>query len=88
MTISTIESVLLADVCGGGPNTTTTTNGRTTRTSERSDYAYCVDNVRDNCRAANPGVLWGTNESAAARCQLDNQPKQCGTPPPPAKETP
>ncbi len=72
----------LARVLGGTEvNKTRVTTPDKTYESERSNYAYCVDSVRQACRAANPGWLWGTNERAAAACQLENQPRSCPLPP-------
>jgi len=71
----------LAHVCGGGetaPNVSTFTGSDGSKmTQARTDYAYCVDAVKQNCRDANPGMLWGTNEQGAAQCALDNLPKAC-----------
>jgi hypothetical protein len=70
------------ELVSGGQNTVTTTspNGNSQSTT-RSDYAFCADTVTQACRTASPGMLWGTNESKAAQCTIDNLPKACGLPP-------
>jgi hypothetical protein len=50
----------LASVVGGGdgqegPNTTTTTDSSGTKRTARTNYAYCLDKVKENCRAENAG---------------------------------
>lgn len=76
-----LERAELASVFGGSdaaPNVQTYEGSDGSKMSqERTDYAYCVDAVQKNCAAANPGMLWGTNEKAAAACTLDNLPKAC-----------
>jgi hypothetical protein len=71
----------LARVVGGGstaPNVSTYKGKDGTEVSQqRTDFAYCVDAVKQNCRDANPGMFWGTNEGRAAQCTLDNLPKAC-----------
>ncbi len=44
--------------------------------SERTDYGYCVDKVRQDCSTANTG-WFGTNRAAAAKCALDHLPTTC-----------
>ena len=76
-----MEPAQLARVVGGvdpAPNRSSYRgNDGTEVRTERTDYAYCVDAVRQNCRDANPGLLWGTNERAAAQCALREQPAAC-----------
>ena len=78
-----IDLLELATVTGGAEQNIsrkTEPDGTTTET-KRSNYAYCVDTVRDACRATNPGFLWGTNEKGAAQCQLERTEPTCGKPP-------
>lgn len=80
MTVLALDREALAAVLGGAsaPNITSYKgNDGSTAYTARTDYAYCVDAVKQNCAAANPGLLWGTNEKGAAQCTLDNLPKAC-----------
>jgi hypothetical protein len=76
-----VEMAQLELVSGGGQNTVTTRNANGEQTSSQTDYAYCVDKVAQACRTSNPGMLWGTNETKAAQCQVQAMPVACGLPP-------
>ena len=82
--LMTIDETVLTFV-HGGQNSTTTTDGRGSKTEQRTDYAYCVDSVKRSCDAANPGFLWGTDERKSAQCRLEETPRICGQPPLPSK---
>ncbi|MEZ4361115.1 MAG: hypothetical protein R3B48_13100 [Kofleriaceae bacterium] len=71
------------ELVAGGQNTTTVRNSQGERSTNRTDYAYCTDKVTQACNTANPGMLWGTNETKAAQCTLQNLPVACGQPPTP-----
>lgn len=84
-----LDPSLLARVTGGAgeesaPNVTRIkkTDGTEVYTA-RTERGYCQDLLERNCRAANPGLLWGTNEKAAAQCYV----KQVDTTCPPSLST-
>ena len=75
---------LLARVTGGAgeeppaPNITRVKKADGTEVyTARTNRAYCEDRITQLCRDANPGLLWGTNERAAAECALREIPKTC-----------
>lgn len=80
---------LLARVTGGAgeesaPNVTTIKKADGTDVyTARTERGYCQDLLERNCRAANPGLLWGTNEKAAGQCYV----KQVDTTCPPSLST-
>lgn len=73
----------LARVTGGAgeetaPNVTRIKKADGTEAyTARTNRAYCEDRITQLCRDANPGMLWGTNEQAAANCALKEIPKSC-----------
>jgi hypothetical protein len=81
--LETLDVDTLLGVSGGqqAPNTTTVTNGDQTVSTQRTDYGYCVDTVRQSCTQANTH-LFGlyTDQRSAAQCRIQEMPRVCGTP--------
>jgi hypothetical protein len=81
--LETLDAGALDGVVGGeAPNVTTVTTPRMSTTTQRTDYAFCADTVRQACQQANPGFLgFGTNQQGAAQCTIQNLAPTCGQPP-------
>jgi len=84
----------LATVFGGqGPNQTTSDGGIVSSTTTRSNYGYCVDQVKqqtaEQYKDTRPSILgfplpFTTDDNATARANatMQNMVAVCGQPPP------
>ncbi len=78
---------LLAAVTGGGESSTSASGPLVSYQSTRSDYAKCVDTVKQESAQQYPSTkflgLFGTDRNAGPRAQatMDNMRNTCGLPP-------
>ena len=83
-----LDRAQLARVCGGdgvgavtaGMNVELVKGKHLDVQRALTDYGYCTATVRQTCKDANGGWLWGTYDKAAAQCTFDTLPKVCGLP--------
>ncbi len=85
--IAAIAGELLAAVTGGGSSSTSANAPLVSYEQKRSDYAKCVDTVKDETAQQYPSTkflgVFGTDRNAGPRAQatMDNMQKVCGLPP-------